>query len=83
MEAGYLNQYFKAVAVKRLSAVEADPLHDPDGALLLWFDREEKMFKCMEGYLIQERLMAGFKTGDDVDVDAFIQFSRLFCIFGR
>ncbi|MBO6240623.1 MAG: restriction endonuclease [Butyrivibrio sp.] len=55
--------------------VEADPLHDPDGALLLWFDREEKMFKCMERYLIQERLMVGFKTGDDVDVDAFIQFS--------
>ncbi|MBO6241970.1 MAG: restriction endonuclease [Butyrivibrio sp.] len=55
--------------------VEADPVNDPDGALLQWYDREEKMFKCMERYLIQERLMTGFKTGDEVDVDAFIKFS--------
>ena len=56
-------------------SVEADPVHDPDGTLIRWYDMEEKMFKCMERYLIQERLMTGFKTGDDVDVDAFIQFS--------
>ncbi len=57
------------------STVEADPLHDPDCTLLKWYDREEKMFMCMERYLIQERLMSGFKSGSDVDVDAFIKFS--------
>lgn len=57
------------------STVEADPIHDPDGTLLKWFDMEEKMFKCMERYLIQERLMSGFQNDNTVDVDAFIQFS--------
>ena len=56
-------------------SVEADPINDPDGTLLQWFDREEKMFKCMERYLIQERLIRGFNTDNKVDVDAFIQFS--------
>lgn len=57
------------------STVFADPISDPDGALMIWFDREEIMFKCMERYLIQERLKAGFSTDAGVDVDAFIQFS--------
>ena len=56
-------------------SVEGDPVNDPDGTLLQWFDREEKMFKCMERYLIQERLIRGFNTDNNVDVDAFIQFS--------
>jgi len=57
------------------STVETDPVADPDGSLLLWFDREEKMFMCMERHLIQERLRGGFTTSTGVDVDAFIQFS--------
>lgn len=57
------------------STVEADPVNDPDGTLIQWYDREEKMFMCMERHLIQERLMGGFRTENSVDVDAFIQFS--------
>ena len=57
------------------STVEADPVSDPDGTLLRWYDREEKMFMCMERHLIQERLESGFSTDAGVDVDAFIKFS--------
>lgn len=57
------------------STVETDPVADPDGSLLRWFDREEKMFMCMERHLIQERLRNGFTNATGVDVDAFIQFS--------
>lgn len=57
------------------STVETDPVADPDGSLLRWFDREEKMFMCMERHLIQERLKSGFADDTGVDVDAFIQFS--------
>lgn len=57
------------------STVETDPVSDPDGALLRWYDREEKMFMCMERHLIQERLRTGFTTSSGVDVDAFIRFS--------
>lgn len=57
------------------STVQADPISDPDGALLQWYDREEKMFMCMERHLIQERLKSGFVSSGSVDVDAFIQFS--------
>ena len=57
------------------STVDADPVSDPDGTLLQWYDREEKMFLCMERHLIKERLRNGFTVGEGVDVDAFIWFS--------
>ena len=57
------------------STVETDPVGDPDGTLLRWYDREEKMFMCMERYLLKERLKQGFVTENGVDVDAFVQFS--------
>ena len=57
------------------STVDADPVSDPDGTLLRWYDREEKMFMCMERHLIQERLKSGFSTDAGVDVDSFIRFS--------
>ena len=57
------------------STVDADPVSDPDGTLLQWYDREEKMFMCMERHLISEQLEHGFRTSDGVDVDSFIKFS--------
>lgn len=57
------------------STVEVDPIRNPDDALLRWYEREEKMFMCMERHLIQERLREGFTDHDVVDVDAFIRFS--------
>lgn len=59
----------------RSTVTDADPISNPDGTLLQWYDREEVMFMCMERYLIQERLREGFITDNEVDVDAFIQFS--------
>ncbi len=57
------------------STVEIDPAADPDGALLQWYDREEKMFLCMERHMIREQLEHGFRTSDGVDVDGFFRFS--------
>lgn len=57
------------------STVDADPINNPDDTLLRWYEREEKMFMCMERHLIQERLREGFTDQNVVNVDAFIQFS--------
>ena len=59
----------------RSTVTDADPVDCPDDTLLQWYDREEAMFKCMERYLIQERLREGFISDGSVDVDAFIQYS--------
>lgn len=59
----------------RSTVTDSDPITCPDDTLLRWYDREEVMFKCMERYLIQERLREGFITDNTVDVDAFIHFS--------
>ena len=57
------------------STVEIDPIVSPDLALLLWYEREEEMFMCLERHLIAERLRNGFFDGSTVDVDSFIKFS--------
>ncbi|MCR5073110.1 MAG: restriction endonuclease [Clostridiales bacterium] len=59
----------------RSVADRTDPVADPDGTLITWFDTEEKLFFLMEQHTIRERLKAGFIRGDDVDVDGFVQFS--------
>lgn len=62
-------------AYARNTITDADPVENPDDTLLKWVNREEALFKLLEQYLIKERIQQGFKTGEDVDVDAFIQFS--------
>ena len=52
-----------------------DPVDDPDGTIIKWFDMEEKLFFLLEQHLIRERLKSGFSNGDDVDIDGFIKFS--------
>lgn len=59
----------------RSTVPDVDPIEDPDLALIKWYDRETEMFKSMERLIIQERLKEGFASGNQVDVDAFIQFS--------
>ncbi len=54
---------------------DADPVNQPDEALLKWYEREEALFMCMERILIQDRLQTGFISGNTIDVDAFIRFS--------
>lgn len=52
-----------------------DPVDDPDGTLIKWFDMEEKLFFLLEQYIIRERLKKGFIKGKDVDVEGFVKFS--------
>lgn len=51
------------------SRVEVD-LAKPDEALSLWLEREEQLFRALEGVHIRERIAAGFSAVDD-----FIQYS--------
>ena len=62
-------------AYARNTITDVDPVENPDDTLLKWVNREEALFKLLEQYLIKERIQQGFKVGEDVDVDAFIQFS--------
>ena len=59
----------------RNTLTDVDPIEDPDTTLVKWVNREEALFKLMEQYLIRERLQKGFVFNEEVDVDAFIQFS--------
>ncbi len=55
---------------------EVIPQDDPDGALLAWMDREEKLFRRMERHIVADRLRNGFVENDDeVDVNGFLKFS--------
>ena len=55
---------------------EANPLDDPDGALLAWYDTEHRLFRLMEYHDVSARLRGGFmNTDSSVDVDGFLHFS--------
>lgn len=62
MEAGYLNQYFSAVAVKRLSQVESNPMisnqHEYNGVTplksMFGMDAERKTFRTQFLYVTDE-----------------------------
>lgn len=57
-------------------AVEtADPLADPDQALLAWMDLEERLFLTYERHIVGERLREGFVTDGIADVEAFVKYS--------
>lgn len=58
----------------RESAAEADPVNDPDGALVTWMDHEEHLFRVFERHLVATRLKDGFGP-DGADVDEFIGYS--------
>ncbi len=48
---------------------------DPDSALLLWMEREHRLFRRIERKLIAERIASGFGAEGAEDVDGFISFS--------
>lgn len=50
-------------------------MDDPDDVLLTWLEREDKLFRTFEKYIISARLEDGFVVNDGVDVDSFISFS--------
>lgn len=59
----------------RSTITDVDPLENPDDTLLKWVNREEALFKLLEQHLIKERIKQGFQINEEVDVDAFIQYS--------
>lgn len=70
--------------IREFSAFARDTLPDvtpndgPDVALIAWIDREEKLFRRLERYIVSERLKDGFMQpdgSDGADVDGFISFS--------
>jgi hypothetical protein len=62
-------------ALSRRIARDSFPQDDPDSALLMWMEMEERLFKRLERHLIAVRLGQGFYEGSEVDVDGFIKFS--------
>lgn len=59
----------------RSSLSEVNAKDDPDGALLLWMEREEQLFRRLERRIVAERINQGFSLSDGADVDGFISFS--------
>jgi hypothetical protein len=55
--------------VKGVSIIEA-----PDEALIAWLEKEESLFRALEGIIVKEKLKTGFGK-DGTDVDEFISFS--------
>ena len=58
-------------AFARQLVLEADPVADPDEALMAWLEREEALFRQLEKHLVLQRLREGFAE----DVDGFISYS--------
>ncbi|RMA40892.1 type II restriction endonuclease [Rhodophyticola porphyridii] len=59
----------------RDTAEAADPVDDPDQALVDWMDHEEALFRHLERHIVADRLKKGFADKADVDVDGFLKFS--------
>jgi hypothetical protein len=58
-------------AFARETAQDVSANDDPDGAVIAWMEREEKLFRGLEHHLVKRRIGEGFGT----DVDEFISFS--------
>lgn len=56
---------------RRTLVGQVSPLEEADNTLLLWMEREEKLFRILERHFVLQRINAGF----DSDVDSFLQFS--------
>lgn len=63
-------------AFSRSKCTEADPLADPDHALMAWMEKEEQLFRTLEKHIVSKRLMGGFFSKDgEPDVDSFVSYS--------
>lgn len=49
---------------------EVEATEDPDRVLILWFEREELLFRTLERHIVSQQLEQGF-----TDVDDFIRYS--------
>lgn len=59
----------------RESVKEICPIEQPDLTLVRWMEQEEKLFKRLERYIVQEKLKQGFNYSGKTDVEDFIKFS--------
>lgn len=60
----------------RQTVKDVNPLEEPDVALMMWMEQEEKLFRRLERQIVEHRLRNGFiNNDDDTDVDGFINFS--------
>lgn len=50
----------------------ADPVADPDAALLDWLDAEEQLFRAIERVVAGPEIMRGFEKNGLVDIDRFV-----------
>jgi hypothetical protein len=48
---------------------------DPDTVLMAWLEREEQLFRRLERLIVSERLVGGFMSGGEADVEGFLSFS--------
>jgi len=55
----------------REAFTECDAIHDPDGTLVYWIDKEELLFRAFEKHLISNRVREGFTDS----VDDFLSYS--------
>lgn len=58
----------------RATAGKANPIEEPDNALMTWMDHEEMLFRTFEKHLLEEKLKKGFGQSGH-DPDEFINFS--------
>ena len=65
---------FSLLARQTLPEVSAND--DPDLAISAWLNHEDKMFRALEKKIIHKRLESGFETKGDIDVEAFLKFSK-------
>lgn len=60
----------------RSKCKEADPVADPDQALMVWMEQEERLFRTLERHIVSTRLLEGFfSTDGQPDVDSFVSYS--------
>jgi hypothetical protein len=66
---------FSAYARSTLSDLNARD--EPDLVIMAWMEREEILFRTLEGHLIGDRLLLGFadQINSSVDVNGFLSFS--------
>lgn len=59
----------------RQTLKDVSVMDDPDGTLMAWMNHEEKLFRRIERYEIEQRLRTGFISESGTDVDGFLKFS--------
>lgn len=59
----------------RSSLNDVPVIEDPDEALMMWVNQEERLFRMMEREILGERLRQGFLKDGTPDVDSFISVS--------